>query len=351
MGLQKRHSGLRIPLEKAASLLRRRLLVSIHPQLIPFRDQFPTLELTSENLVQTRGELNRMTLETAAAIEGFDHIDVADRQIDGPAPGQSLRLRLYSSGEGQGLRPCLLWVHGGGYILGCPEMDEQLLCRKANELGCLVVAVDYRLAPEHPYPAALDDCDEALGWILENASALGVNTKTLALGGASAGGGLAAALALRARDRRPGAIAFQCLIYPMLDHRTGTAAAAGADEYWLWGADHNRFAWAAYLGSNDMTHGVSALASPATAKRLDGLPPTYLCIGDQDLFYEENLDYARRLRDSGVTVDLDIVPGAPHGFDKLPVPLAEQAMQRRFRTLGQNFSAHRWSPISEARNQ
>ena len=313
--------------------------MSIHPELLPFRDQFPTLELTSENLVQTRHELNRMTLETAAAIEGFDHVDVEDRQIDGPSSGQSLRLRLYSSGDPPGLRPCILWIHGGGYILGCPEMDEQLLCRKADELGCLVVAVDYRLAPEHPYPAALDDCDAALGWILDNASALGVDANTLVLGGASAGGGLAAALALRARDQRPGAIAFQCLIYPMLDHRTGTSAPAGAGEYWLWGVEHNCFAWEAYLGPNDLTYGVSPFASPATAKRLKGLPPTYLCIGDQDLFYEEDIDYARRLRDSGVAVELEVVPGAPHGFDKLPAPLSEQSLQRRFKALSRHFSA------------
>lgn len=233
-----------------------------------------------------------------------------------------------------------MWIHGGGYILGCPEMDEQLLCRKAEELGCLVVAVDYRLAPEHPYPAALDDCDAALGWILENAGELGVDPSTLVLGGASAGGGLAAALALRARDQRPGAITFQCLIYPMLDHRTGTAATESAKDYWLWGEDHNRFAWKAYLGANDLTHGVSPFASPAAATRLDGLPPTYLCIGDQDLFYEEDIDYARRLGDSGVAVELDVVPGAPHGFDKLPAPMSEQALQRRFEALSRHFAAH-----------
>ena len=314
--------------------------MSIDPQLLPFRDQFPTLELTGENLVQTRQELNRMTLETAASVEGFDHVDVEDRRIEGPSPGRPLRLRLYSSGDSSGSRPCLLWIHGGGYILGCPEMDEQLLCRKADELGCLVVAVDYRLAPEHPYPAALDDCDAALGWILDNAPALSVDTSTLVLGGASAGGGLAAALALRARDQRPGAITCQCLIYPMLDHRTGTAATESAKDYWLWGEDHNRFAWKAYLGSNDLTHGVSPFASPAAAKRLDGLPPTYLCIGDQDLFYEEDVDYARRLGESGVAVELEVAPGAPHGFDKLPAPISEQSLQRRFEALARHFSTH-----------
>ena len=190
--------------------------MSINAELLPFLDQFPQLELTKENLRQTRSELNRMSLEAAAVIEGYDHVGVADEKIAGPSPNQTLRLRLYSGPDAPGLRPCLLWIHGGGYILGCPEMDELLLCRMVDELGCLIVSVDYRLAPEHPYPAALDDCDTALGWILENAEALSIDTQSLALGGASAGGGLAAALALRCRDRRPGAITYQCLIYPML---------------------------------------------------------------------------------------------------------------------------------------
>ena len=313
--------------------------MSVHPQLLPFRDQLPNLELTRENLAPTRLVLNRMSLEGAAAVKGFEHIEIEDRKIDGPSPGQSLRLRLYSSGSPQeGLRPCLLWIHGGGYIVGCPEMDEQLLCRKAEELGCLVVAVDYRLAPEHPYPAALDDCDAALGWILENASALNVDTSTLVVGGASAGGGLAAALALRARERRPGAITFQCLIYPMLDHRTGTSAEEKGRDYWLWSADHNCFAWAAYLDSAGSSRSVSHLASPALAQRLAGLPPAYLCIGDQDLFYEEDLEYARRLRESGIEVELEVVPGAPHGFDKFPAPLSEQSLQRRIKALAQHLA-------------
>ena len=190
--------------------------MSIAPELLPFRDQFPTLELTRENLERTRHELNQMSLAAAASIEGFGHVGVADELIAGPSPNQTLRLRLYSSPDELRSRPCLLWIHGGGYILGCPEMDELLLCRMADEIGCLVVAIDYRLAPEHPYPAALYDCDAALGWILENADALSIETQSLALGGASAGGGLAAALALRCRDQRPDAITYQCLIYPNL---------------------------------------------------------------------------------------------------------------------------------------
>ena len=311
--------------------------MTIDPQLLPFLDQLPKLELTRENLMLTRQELNKMSREAAAGIEGHDHVDVTDECIAGP-DGENLRLRLYSKRNASNTRPGLLWIHGGGYILGCPEMDELLLCRMADEIGCLIVAPDYRLAPEDPYPAALDDCDAALGWILENAGSLGVETETFVLGGASAGGGLAAALALRARDRRPDAIAFQCLIYPMLDHRNVVPASGQEKEYWLWDLEKNRFAWEAYLSPNDLSGGISEFASPARARQFEDLPPTYLCIGAEDLFYAESLEYARRLRDSGVPVDLEVVPGAPHGFDKLPAPMSEQSLQRRFRALGRHFA-------------
>ena len=314
--------------------------MSIAPELLPFLDQFPVLDLNRENLAETRAELNRMSKQAAGLIEGFDHIDVTDEFINGGGGRERLRLRLYSRPNGSAKRPCLLWVHGGGYILGCPEMDELHLRRMADELGCLVVAVDYRLAPEHPWPAGLDDCDAALGWMLEHSGALRLDTGSLVLGGASAGGGMAAALALRAREQRPGAISYQCLIYPMLDHRTVAPAGAKARDYFLWDLEKNRFAWDCYLGSNDASREVSPFASPAKAERLEGLPPTYLCIGEEDLFHEESLDYARRLRASKVAVDLEVVPGAPHGFDKLPAPMSERSLKRRFAALARHFAQH-----------
>ena len=312
--------------------------MSIAPELLPFLDQFPVLDLSRENLAETRAELNAMSKQAAGLIEGFDHIDVTDEFINGGDGRERLRLRLYSRSNGSAKRPCLLWVHGGGYILGCPEMDELHLRRMADELGCLVVAVDYRLAPEHPWPAGLDDCDAALGWTLEHSGALRLDTGSLVLGGASAGGGLAAALALRAREQRPGAVSYQCLIYPMLDHRTVAPAGGKARDYFLWDPEKNRLAWDCYLGPNDASGEVSPFASPAKAERLEGLPPTYLCIGEEDLFHEESLDYARRLRESKVAVDLEIVPGAPHGFDKLPAPMSERSLKRRYAALARHFA-------------
>ncbi|MCY4340573.1 MAG: alpha/beta hydrolase [Gammaproteobacteria bacterium] len=312
--------------------------MGIAPELLPFLDQFPALELARESLARTRAELNKLSKQAADELEGFDHIDVSDEFIDRPRGGGKLRLRLHARSKDSGKRPGLLWIHGGGYILGSPEMDEPQLCRMADELGCLVVAADYRLAPEHPWPAALDDCDAALGWMIGNSGALRIDTGSLALAGASAGGGLAAALALRARDQRPGAIRYQCLIYPMLDHRNVTPAASQAKEYFLWDHKKNRFAWDCYLGPNDPSGDMSPFASPARADQLEGLPPAYLCIGEEDLFYQESLEYARRLRDSGVAVELEIVPGAPHAFDKLPAPMSERSLKRRFAALAQHFA-------------
>ena len=313
--------------------------MSVHPQLLPFRDQLPNLELTRENLAPTRLVLNRMSLEGAAAVEGFEHIEIEDRQIDGPSPGQSLRLRLYSGASSAGGRPCLLWIHGGGYIVGCPEMDEQLLCRKADELGCLVVAVDYRLAPEHPYPAALDDCDAALGWI--HGERLGAECRYEHAGGgrgqrrrrASGGAGLARPRAAARRNR---------LSVPDLsDARSPHRRFSGGKGQGLLALE--RRSQLLCLGClpgfrRVVQQSVSHLASPALAQRLAGLPPAYLCIGDQDLFYEEDLEYARRLRESGIEVELEVVPGAPHGFDKFPAPLSEQSLQRRIKALARHFS-------------
>ncbi len=312
--------------------------MSIAEELLPFLDQFPALNLTRETLGQTRAELNAMSRQAAELIEGFDQIDVSDEFIASPDVRAKLRLRLYSGGSGSDLRPGLLWVHGGGYVLGCPEMDELHLCRLAQELGALVVAVDYRLAPEHPCPAALDDCDAALGWMLENSAALRLETDSLALGGASAGGGLAAALALRARTERPGAISYQCLIYPMLDHRNVTLQSSQGREYFLWDVQMNRFAWDCYLNPNEPSRSASPFASPARAERLEGLPSAHICIGDEDLFLEESLAYAQRLQASGVAVDLEIVSGAPHGFDMLPAPMSERSIQRRLAGLARHFA-------------
>lgn len=207
--------------------------------------------------------------------------------------------------------PALLWMHGGGYIIGTAQQDDELCRRFVRELGVTVAAVDYRLAPEHPYPAPLEDCYAALTWL----SALpAVDPARVAIGGASAGGGLAAALALLARDRGEVKPTLQLLAYPMLDDRSGSTAEN--PNYRLWGPKSNRFGWAAYLGNAD-----PKVAVPARHDDLSGLPPAWIGVGTNDLFHDEDLAYAARLTAAGVPCHIETVPGAFHGFD-LIVPKA-----------------------------
>jgi len=203
--------------------------------------------------------------------------------------------------------PALLWIHGGGYVMGTAKQDDGLCQRFTRQLGITVAAVDYRLAPEHPYPAPLEDCYSALRWL---AGLPAVDPARVAIGGASAGGGLAAALALLARDRGEVRPILQVLAYPMLDDRT--SASPTNVSYRLWSPNSNRFGWAAYLAGAD-----PQLAVPARRDDLSGLAPAWIGVGTHDLFHDEDLAYAERLTRAGVPCHVEVVPGAFHGFDLL----------------------------------
>lgn len=217
-------------------------------------------------------------------------------------------VRLYRPAQPTATGPALLWMHGGGYVLGSSVRDHQVCRRFRDELGITVAAVDYRLAPEHPYPAALDDCYAALTWL---AGLPNVDPARVAIGGASAGGGLTAALALLARDRGDITPALQLLIYPMLDDRS--AALPANRRYRLWTPRSNRFGWACYLG--DLSYDDKQLAVPARRDDLSGLAPAWIGVGTLDLFHDEDLAYAERLRHAGVPCHVEVVSGAFHGFD------------------------------------
>ncbi|WP_247047425.1 alpha/beta hydrolase [Arthrobacter rhizosphaerae] len=210
--------------------------------------------------------------------------------------------------------PALLWIHGGGMVLGDAAQDSQFCRRVANELNIVVVSVEYRLAPEHPFPTPLEDCYTALQWL---ASQPDIDPASIAIGGQSAGGGLAAALALLAKERGEIRPVLQLLSYPMLDDRTTTRTDIDPRRLRIWGPGSNRFGWGAYLGGTASDSNVPPLAAPARFDDLSGLPPAWIGVGTNDLFHDEDVAYARRLQQAGVACTLRVVPGAYHNFDSM----------------------------------
>ncbi|MEM6110433.1 alpha/beta hydrolase [Mycobacterium sp. 050272] len=244
------------------------------------------------------------------------------RDVPVVAVNEHVRVRMHRPAGLPDRAPALLWIHGGGTIMGTPVQDDKFCRKLSRHTGVAVAAVKYRLAPEHPYPTPVDDCYAALLWLARQPW---VNPERIAVGGASAGGHFAAALAQRAHDRGDVKLAYQMLVYPMLDDRTG-AHGEGRKRI-MWTEDDNQQAWRWYLGGADPT-----VAAPARRTDLSGLPPAWIGVGTLDLFYQECLDYARRLREAGVPVHEEIAPGAFHAFDniveKAPISAKFFASQR-----------------------
>ncbi|WP_424532326.1 alpha/beta hydrolase [Sphaerisporangium viridialbum] len=296
---------------------------NLDPELAAALDQailpaFDLSTLSPEDLPGVRAQMNAVL---AAAPPTDPRVTIEDRHVPGPDGGPDVRLRLYRpTGETRDL-PCLYWIHGGGMIIGMPEADDTKMTELVLQTGCAIVSADYRLAPEHPHPAPVEDCYAGLVWTAKNATELGIHADRIAVGGASAGGGLAAATALLARDRGGPAIAFQLLVYPMLDDRNITPSSHEFTDAVIWNRAANLFGWKALLGDTAGTEEVSPYAAPARATDLSGLPPAYINVGELEVFRDECIDYAHRLIRAGVSTELHLYPGAFHGFDTL-VPQA-----------------------------
>ena len=287
----------------------------VDPELQQLLDEFPPLQLSRETLAETRAARAVLLAEQLLLEPAFPGIEVSERSIPGPQASANVRVLVYVPKEASRPLPTLVWIHGGGYVLGSPPADGLQMKSLVSQLGCAVVSVDYRLAPESPFPAGVEDCYAALRWTHAQAQELGVDRARVAIGGTSAGGGLAAALALLARDRAELQVAFQVLLVPMLDDRTAVAADPHpfTGEF-TWTPAKNLFGWTALLGGTPGGEGVSPYAAPARAESLAGLPPTYISTGALDLFLEEDMEYARRLVRAGVPTELHVYPGAYHGF-------------------------------------
>jgi len=304
------------------------MLPPLDPSIAPIIDILPDLTVSAETLVAMRELTTAM-----GASDALDDVERVDRAVD----DTGITVRIHATSGSTGPRPCVFYMHGGGYVIGDRTMDSARLDSWASRLGCVVVSVEYRSAPEHPYPAALDDCYAALQWVARNADELGVDPEAIGIAGLSAGGGLTAALALLARDRAEMSVRFQFLDSPMLDDRRQTPSSQEADIP-VWSRESNEYGWRSYLGARYGTDDVPAWAAPARAEDLSHLPPTFVAVGAVDGFRDEDIDYATRLSQAGVPTELHVYPGVPHGFAMFgDVPAARQLTRDAETWLARQF--------------
>jgi len=303
----------------------------VDPELRGLLSALPQLSLSLDSLPQIRRDGDEMwrNLVAAAGIPADNGIRVAERFVPGPPGAPAVRVLTYEPTSVRQSRPAYLHIHGGGYVLGTADSSEVANRELAAALSCVIVSVDYRLAPETRAPGQVEDCYATLKWLHGAAAELRIDRARIAVGGESAGGGLAAALALLARDRGEIPICFQNLVYPMLDDRTAALVKTNPHTgRHLWTHESNRFGWTALLGGAPGAVGVSPYTAAARAIDLRGLPPALITVGALDLFLEEDIDYATRLIQAGVATELHVYPGAYHGFDLATEAKVAQAMNR-----------------------
>lgn len=293
----------------------------LHPELKSMFAGLPEVIYTRENLEEKRMEMQQFAAAMAATLPVHEGVLTSERYIPCVADGPDVRIKIYEPREKKGALPGLLYIHGGGYILGSADMMDPAMKQMVSELECIIVSVDYRLAPEHPYPAPLEDCYAALKWFADHAEQLGGDNSRIAVMGPSAGGGLTAALSLLARDRQGPAIMFQMPLYPMIDDRMVTPSSQTITDDRVWSKAKTELAWSLYLGERE-DGAISPYAAPARATDLSGLPPTYICVGDLDPFRDETIEYVTRLAEAGVPTEFHLYPGGFHGFEEY-VPGAE----------------------------
>jgi triacylglycerol lipase len=286
----------------------------LDPAIAADLDLFP-LSLSDLSL-DTLPAVRQFRTQMLAGFELSDAVERSDHAVPGQAGAPDVLLRVHRPRGITGPLPCIYSIHGGGYVLGSYDMDDLRFDNWCPALGAVGVSVEYRLAPEAPYPGPLEDCYTGLKWVFDSAEQLGIDPGRIGISGASAGGGLAAGLCLLARDRGELSPAFQMLIYPMLDDRLVTPSSQW--DVPIWSPANNEFGWRCYLGELFGTDEVPAYAAAARADDLGGLPPTGVWVGTADGFCDEDIAYAQRLIQAGVPTELHVYPGAPHAFDVFP---------------------------------
>jgi acetyl esterase/lipase len=308
---------------------------NIDPELQPVLEAFAgvALDFTAGGLQQMRDTVRTM-LDSVPSRRPASVL-VEDIRVPGPAGDPDVVLRVYRPGAMSASAPVLYWMHGGGMVMGSFDMDDALLVGAVEQMGLAAVSVDYRLAPEHPDPAPVEDCYAGLVWTAANAADYGLDPQRIAVGGVSAGGGLAAGTALLARDRGGPPLRFQLLLEPMLDDRAITNSSTAYEGSVVWDRNDNRFGWTSLLGTRVGTEDVSAYAAPARATDLAGLPPAWVDVGEVETFRDESINYAQNLLTAGVSTELHVYPGAFHGFDLIAPDsvVAREAWRLRWAAL------------------
>jgi len=269
---------------------------------------------SNEEILEFRAGYNQDIDQNLAGLPSVEGVDIQEETLES-FDGTMIKTRVYRPTGVVGTLPVLLWIHGGGYIVGRAAQDDAIVCNHVKTLNCIAVSVDYRLAPEFPFPTALEDCYSTLKWAVDNAAAQGIDASRIAVYGVSAGGGLAAGLTQIARDRGEIAIMFQMLAYPMLDDRNTIKIADPDNEPLLWTSVKNRAAWTAYLGHEPGTNNTPPYAAPVRTENLEGLPPAYIYVGELDHFLGEDVEYAHRLMQAGVPTELHVYKNSSHGFN------------------------------------
>jgi len=288
----------------------------LDPELRVVLEKLPAdRPLDLKEIPVARVKMKKMVTALLANLPAIEGVSSQDEFVPGPPGDPDVRVRVYRPNDQASKLPAFYWIHGGGYVMGDIEGDDRLMKQLVRRIGCVAVSVDYRLAPEHPFPAPVEDCYAGLKWMFGHADDLRIDRSRIAIAGASGGGGLCAGLALLVRDRGEMKVAFQLLIYPMIDDRNVTPASYAITDPRMWNRESNRLGWKAYLGRDGGGADVSPYAAASRATDLRNLPPAYIPVGALDLFVDENIEYAQRLIQAGVPTELHVYPGAFHGFD------------------------------------
>jgi len=312
-------------------------MLSLDPEIgisiAKIADEAGTMPVFPRGDWQNRRKMIDLSVATfASSVVTSEQVNTEDFEIE-VSDGDKITLRLYKAKDSKP-EAALLYTHGGGKF-ACSLDSHDAICKYyATKADVAVLSVGFRLPPEHPFPASAEDCYAGLCWLSEHANELGIDPARIGVAGDSGGGGFATGVALMARDRGGPALAKQFLIYPMLDDRN-TEPDPLIEPFAFWSYDDNYTGWQCYLGEKFGTDDVSSYAAPSREINLAGLPPTFIDVGELDIFRDESIDYASRLTKAGTSVELHVYAGAPHGFEMMAPEsaLAIYAWQARIRAV------------------